>query len=125
MEKVPGVNFFIGGTSDLIINTVEMVENEIILVNVIDDYETITAKALYGGISWNKVRKRLRNPHAVALFLNTLDYQEEQKGQDHTQLPEETLNLAGDDCEDFAYIVFDALHYNGYETKMLSISGKK
>ena len=123
VEKVPGVNLVIGGSSDLIINTMEMVENEIIVRDVINASDTITAKAFYGGKSWNKIRKRLRNPHAVALFLNTLDYQNERKGQNHTQTPEETLRLGGGDCEDFAYIVFDTLHYHGYETKMLSVRG--
>jgi len=124
VEKVPVVNLIIGGSSDLIINTMEVVENEIIVRDVINVSETITAKALYSGRSWNKVRKRLRNPHAVALFLNTLDYQKEQKGQDHTQPPEETLNLGGGDCEDFAYIIADALSYHGYETRMLVVWGK-
>lgn len=124
VEKVPGVNLVIGGSSDLIINTMEMVGNEIIVRDVIDVSDKITAKTFYGGSSWEKVRKRLRNPHAVALFLNRLDYQSEREGHNHTQTPEETLKLGGGDCEDFAYIVVDALHCHGYETRMLSVSGK-
>lgn len=119
VEKVPGMNLIIGGSSDLIINVFDIIDSDITVKATLGVVEVISSEIVYAGSTWEEIRNRLNNPHKVAFFLNTLNYKSETG--DYAQSPEETLSLGTGDCEDFAIIVYDSLHYHGYETKLLVV----
>jgi hypothetical protein len=78
----------------------------------------------YAGMSWEEIREDLTCPEQVVDYLRRchIDYQAEKTGVfNHTQTPEETLSLKSGDCEDFAYLIVDALRYHGYEARILSV----
>ena len=77
---------------------------------------------------WDEVKPYLNTPEKVEDYLLKyvkIRYKGERKGtHDHTQLPQETLNLRTGDCEDYAYIVVDALRFHGYNTAMFTVEYK-
>lgn len=81
------------------------------------------AEPKYEGELWSKIGPTLDTPEKVADFLiKNIKYKSEPVGvQNHTQTPEETLELKTADCEDYAYVVVTALKNVGYEAGMFTI----
>lgn len=77
----------------------------------------------YPGRLWSNIGPTLDTPEIISKYLNRkLRYKQEPEGVcNYTQSPEETLELKTGDCEDFAYIVVDALRNHGYETRFLTV----
>jgi hypothetical protein len=77
----------------------------------------------YSGPFWSRLGPTLDTPEKVSDYINyALRYKEEPPGVcNHTQSPEETVELGTGDCEDFAFVIVDALRNHGYETDFLTV----
>lgn len=77
----------------------------------------------YSGRLWSNIGPTLDTPEKISKYLNRkVRYKQEPEGVcNYTQSPEETLELKTGDCEDFAYLVVDALGNHGYEAKFLTV----
>ena len=77
----------------------------------------------YSGRLWSRLGPTLDTPERVSDYVNyALRYKEEPPGLcNHTQSPEETVELGTGDCEDFAFVIVDALRNQGYETSFLTV----
>jgi hypothetical protein len=78
----------------------------------------------YTGTSWNTIRAGLTTPERIDEYLNacSITYKAEKPNTlNHPQAPEETIRLKAGDCEDYAYLITDALMYHGYEAKIMSV----
>ncbi len=82
----------------------------------------------YQGKSWDQIRTGLTTPERIVQFLQTcrINYKEETPGTlNHTQGPEETMRLRTGDCEDYAYLITDALTHDGYEARIISVEARR
>lgn len=79
------------------------------------------------GASWSSIRAELTTPERIDEYLRScsITYKGEKPNTlNHTQPPEETIRIMTADCEDYAFLITDALIYHGYETKIISVEAK-
>ena len=119
VETFPILKHIIGGSSTLVINTFDYLESDVTVALTAGVVEGLSADIIYAGKTWEEIREHLDNPHKVAFYLSTIRYKNDITN--HPQRPEETVRRGGGDCEDFAILVYDALSYHGYETKLLIV----
>ncbi len=82
----------------------------------------------YEGKSWVQIRADLTTPDQIEQYLRvcSITYKGEKPGAlNHTQAPEETLRLRTGDCEDYAFLIIDALLNKGYEAKIISVEADR
>lgn len=79
------------------------------------------------GESWESIRAGLTTPELIDDYLNScrITYKGERpRTLNHTQSPEETLRTLGGDCEDYAFLITDALRFHGYEAGIISVEAR-
>jgi hypothetical protein len=79
------------------------------------------------GESWESIRARLATPELIDEYLNScpIVYEgEKPRTLNHTQSPEETIRTLRGDCEDYAFLITDALRFHGYEAGIISVEAK-
>lgn len=119
VETFPILNPIIGGSSTLVINAFDCIKRDVTVALTVDVVEAVSADIIYAGKTWEEIREHLDNPHKVAFYLSTIRYKNDI--MNHPQRPEETVRLGSGDCEDFAILIYEALNYHGYETKLLIV----
>jgi hypothetical protein len=88
--------------------------------------QALTAGDPYRDMSWDQIRPELSTPDRIVQYLRvcSITYKSETPGTlNHT--PEETLNLRTGDCEDFAFLITDALIHDGYEARIISVEADR
>jgi hypothetical protein len=86
-----------------------------------------TAAHPYTNASWDSIRADLTTPEKIDEYLHSssIAYKTEKPNTlNHTQPPEETLSIKTGDCEDYAFLITDALTYHGYEAKIISVEAR-
>jgi hypothetical protein len=90
--------------------------------------QALTAGNPYRDMSWDQIRSELSTPDRIVQYLRvcSITYKGETPGTlNHTQTPEETLNLRTGDCEDFAFLITDALIHDGYDARIISVEADR
>ena len=91
-------------------------------------FSSLNAGDPYKGRSWDQIRAELINPDQIVQYLRvcSITYKGEKPGTlNHTQTPEETLRLKTGDCEDYAFLITDALINEGYDAKIISVEADR